>query len=144
MITTTNVPIAPPTKPSIVLDGLIHARSGVRPVAAPTKNAATSLAITPTTTRNNVSVPIFSKPGPEFESRKMSAPYEPNSPTQTIPSMVNPKFGTGPLSTELVPMKLTAPAINENTNTSGNAASPIQYAASGAATQPAIPTIIAG
>ena len=73
-MTTAKVPIAPPTMPSFVFPGLIHARRALRPAAEPMKYANTSLAITPTTTKNKVSVPTFPKPAPALDNLKISAP----------------------------------------------------------------------
>ena len=83
------VSIAPPMNPSTVLFGLIQCRSGVRPTADPTNSAPTSLATTPSASRNKVSVPRCSATSsrlPELvEKRRISIANEPSRPIQTMP-----------------------------------------------------------
>src|SRR5262245_20659625 len=132
----------PPITPSTVFDGLIHARSGVRPIDEPTSRAPTSLATTPRTTRNRVSVPQFSPP--VLDRRTIRAANDPSTPIQTTPSVVIAMLGRGPDSTPWAPRNPAAPAMKAKATTSGNDESPTQYAASGAATTAARPGATAG
>jgi hypothetical protein len=114
----------PPITPSTVFDGLIHERSGVRPIDDPTSSAPMSLATTPRTTRNSVSVPQFSPP--VFDRRTMSAANDPSTPIHTMPSVVMAMFGSGPDSTPWAPRNPAAPAMKAKDTTSGSEATPTQ------------------
>ncbi len=116
----------PPISPSTVLAGLIHARSGVLPIDEPINRAPMSLATTPSTIRNSVSVPMFSNAGPRFDQRTISAANEPSRPIHTTPIVVTAMFGSGPDSTPGTPMKPTAPAMKAKATTSGKAPEPTQ------------------
>ena len=65
--------------PRRVLFGLIHGRSGVRPAAEPTNSAPTSLATTPSASRNSVSVPTFDAPGSDCRSSSRTAGSAPRT-----------------------------------------------------------------
>ena len=142
--TATNVAMAPPTRPSTVLPGLTHSRTGVRPIEDPIINAPTSLATTPATIKNNVSVPIEDGSAAFVEYLKINAAKDPRSPIQTTAIDVIAVLGIGPLCTPCAPTKPIEIAINANVTTNGNAASPIQYAANGAEIHAASPARVAG
>lgn len=97
----------------------------VRPTADPTPSAPMSLATTPSTTRNNVSVPSELPPA-RFDHRTISAANEPSRPIHTTPSVVTAMFGSGPASTLVAPRNPAAAAMKANATTSGNATSPTQ------------------
>ena len=128
------VPSAPPSRPSIVLAGLIQPRSGDLPIAEPTTSAPMSLAATPRATMNRVSVPMLLLLAPVspnrvsgwFDTRRISAPYAPSRPIHTMPIVVTAMFGSGPDSTPRAPMKPIDPAMKANATTSGRPRSPIQ------------------
>ena len=94
---------------------------------------------------NKVSVPTFTKAAPfADEKRRIIAAYELIRPIHSIASIMIAVFGTGPDSMPSLPTNTTTVAIKLNTITSGSAASPIQYAQSGAATQPTTPMTVDG
>ncbi len=94
---------------------------------------------------NNVSVPTFTNAAPsDVEKRRINAAYELIRPIHIIASIMIAAFGTGPDSMPSLPTNTTTVAIKPNTSTSGSAASPLQYAQSGAATQPTTPMIVDG
>ena len=94
---------------------------------------------------NNVSVPTCTNAGPfAEEKRRISAANELIRPIHRIASIMIAVFGTGPDSIPSLPTKTMTAAINPNTSTSGSAASPIQYAQSGAATHPTTPMTVEG
>ena len=93
---------------------------------------------------NNVSVPVLAYEPPYVEKRNIRAAYEPSKPTQIRGIIVIEAFGNGPDSRPSLPTNVMAVAMNANANTSGSAASPIQYAASGAEIDPTTPMTIAG
>ena len=118
---TRSVSSVPPIRPSTVLPGLIHARSGVLPIDEPTSRAPMSLATTPSTIRNSVSVPMLLPARPPFDQRTISAANEPSRPIHTTPIVVTAMFGSGPDSTPAAPMNPTAPAMKAKAMTSGSA-----------------------
>ena len=113
----------PPTKPSMLLLGLIQARSGVRPTALPTNRAPTSLATTAMATRHSVSVPSFDR-CVALPKCNRAVPNEPMMPTHTMPSVVMAMLGIGLESSPGEAMKLTAQAANASTITNGNVPRP--------------------
>ena len=123
---TTKVRTVPPISPSNVLPGLIHCLSGVLPVDDPMNRAPMSLAATPSTTRNSVSVPMLLTGSVLTDALRISAAYEPRRPIHTIPIVVIAMFGNGPDSTPLAPMKLVAAAMKASAMTSGSAGVPSQ------------------
>ena len=84
-----------------------------------------SLATTPSTMRNIVSVPTFSNPG-WLDHRRIKAANEPSSPIHTTPMVVTAMFGSGPDSTPDAPRKPTDAAMKANATTSGSATLPAQ------------------
>ena len=91
-----------------------------------------------------VSVPTCVGIPPVTLWRRIRAAYDPSNPIHVTAMLVIATFGMGPLWTPLAPRKPTDVARNANPTTSGSAASPIQYAASGAATHAINPANVAG
>ena len=84
-----------------------------------------SLAATPSTIRNRVSVPN-ELPPPRLDHRRIRAANDPSTPIQTTPSVVTAMFGSGPDSTLVAPRKPAAAAMKANATTRGSVPSPSQ------------------